>query len=297
MQKSPVTRMVIENVRGITPFSSMENPRRRCTHRAEKVDLHTPQRPSEGNRSDGCRSSMTKRRPYDFPTCWKNRCDRLNRNSGAKCKTYMTFLFLFLLSHRYHKQYSYFSRYFEFYFFMCSISNVLVIFCDRKITRCLRGFHNFFLWINNKLALQTYFPLFPAVLRLPMYQSMKEFNFRRDDLSFRDTRAFPTTESLLKSQLSARADSQNQRPAPSHVPRPKNSCEVFECAIVSPAIVSAVYQIAAVNPVTGGRARRRKTAAGDRKREKRSASGADRAGVRWLQQVMTGAEGCAVAWK
>lgn len=38
----------------------------------QKVDLHTPQRPSEGNRSDGRRSSMTKR----FPASAKNRYDR-----------------------------------------------------------------------------------------------------------------------------------------------------------------------------------------------------------------------------
>jgi len=74
----------------------------------------------------------------------------------------------------------------------------------------------------------------------------------------------------------ARADSRNQAAA-RHVPRPKNSCEVFGCdppshpSRTSPhAVVSAVYQIAAVNPVTGGRARRRKTA-GDR-REKSGGS-------------------------
>lgn len=113
MQKSPVTRMVIENVRRIILFSfTTANLHRRCIRCAEKVDLHTPQRPSEGNRSDGCRSSVTKRL-YDFPARWKNRYgirDWLNRSNNAKLK--VSFYHLASI-----KVYSYFVSYFNILFF------------------------------------------------------------------------------------------------------------------------------------------------------------------------------------
>lgn len=78
---------------------SVTNPRHRCTSCAEKVDLHTPQRPSEGNRSDGRRSSMTKRL-CNFLVQRKivtiGLRDRPNRNDNAivkrmPCKTYFSY--------------------------------------------------------------------------------------------------------------------------------------------------------------------------------------------------------------
>lgn len=78
-----------------------------------------------------------------------------------------------------------------------------------------------------------------------------------------EARAFPTIESLPKSLSCQHAlirKINDTRAFPRALP--EDSCEVFElCPVVSPAVVSAVYQIAAVNPVTGGRARRRKAAA------------------------------------
>ena len=114
--------MVIENVRRIILFSfTTAYLHHRCIRCAEKVDLHTPQRPSEGNRSDGCRSSVTKRL-YDFPARWKNRYgirDRLNRSNEAKLK--MSFYHLASIN-----EYSYILYHTPIFYFFNFILNVYV---------------------------------------------------------------------------------------------------------------------------------------------------------------------------
>lgn len=74
-------------------------------------------------------------------------------------------------------------------------------------------------------------------------------------------------------------------------------------AVVSPrlSVVSAVYQIAAVNPVTSGRARRGgRRRAGDRRGKHtgwQHRGRTERGTLLIAPRVMTGFEGCAVAWK